>query len=159
MQQYDSEQKEGKKMKRIILVMIVSGFAAGCNYTGKPVEFANLCDKANNREYIEVTGFFRNTGSAMCSKSGNEPMRCPIGFADKPEAVPAMAYIDLGSGASSIENIEGKGLTIRDVNKQDISNNDKVKVTASLLVYDTPPQPDAKYVNCSITVKKIEKTQ
>lgn len=145
-------------MKRFFLMMIAAAFAAGCNYTGKPVEFANICDKANDREYIEVVGYFRNTGSAMCSKSGNEPMRCPIGFADKADtALPAMAYIDLGSGNSSIENVEGKGLIIRDINKQDVSNNDKVKVTASLRVYDTPQQPDAKYANCSITVKKIEK--
>ncbi len=146
-------------MKKLLILMIVGAFTAGCNYTGKPVEFANICDKANDRQYVEVTGFFRNTGSAMCSKSGNEPMRCPIGFADKEDALPVMAYIDLGSGASSIENVEGKGLLIRDDKNQDITNKDKVKVTASLRVYDSPPQPDAKYVNCSITVKKIEKTQ
>ena len=68
-----------------------------------------------------------------------------------------MTNIDLGSGASSIENVEGKGLTIRDDKKQDVSNTDKVKIVASLRVYDAPGDNMGKYLPCSLTVKKIEK--
>lgn len=147
-------------MKKLVLFIVAGAFAAGCNYTGKPVEFANVCDKANDNQYVEVVGFFQNTGSAMCSRSGKEPMRCPIGFADKADNPrPALVNIDLGSGASSIENVEGKGLTIRDDKKQDVSNTDKVKIVASARVYDTPGDITGKYLPCSLTVKKIEKMQ
>jgi len=147
-------------MKRLVFLIIAGVIAVGCNQTGKPVEFANVCDKANDKQNVEVVGVFLNTGSAMCSKSGNEPMRCPIGFADKADNPrPALVYIDLGSGASSIENVDGKGLKIRDDKKQDVSNADKVKIVASLRVYDGPGDTSGKYLPCSLTVKKIEKVQ
>ncbi|MBK7704215.1 MAG: hypothetical protein IPJ30_00200 [Acidobacteria bacterium] len=145
-------------MKRTLILTVFGLLVAGCNQTGKPIEFANVCDKANDKQNIEVVGYFLNTGSAMCSKSGKDPMRCPIGFADKADNPrPAMTNIDLGSGASSVENVEGKGLTIRDDKKQDVSNTDKVKIVASLRVYDAPGDNMGKYLPCSLTVKKIEK--
>ncbi|HNQ15798.1 MAG TPA: hypothetical protein PKM58_09560, partial [Pyrinomonadaceae bacterium] len=90
-------------MKRYLILLLVGLFAAGCDYKGKPVEYSGICNKENDKEYIEVVGFFKNNGSAMCSKRGNEPMRCPVDFVDTPDqAKPVMANIDLGSGASSI---------------------------------------------------------
>ncbi len=147
-------------MRIFLLITAVGFFAAGCNYTGKPVEWAQLCDRANHKQYIEVVGFFKNNGSAMCSRSGNQPMRCPVGFvdtADQPK--PVLADIDLGSGASSIENDETKGLIIHDDNKQVVENTQKVKVTAELFAPDAPPNPDSKFSPCVLTVKKIEKVQ
>lgn len=133
-------------------------FVSACDYKGTPVEYAQTCDKANDGQYVEVVGYFKNTGSAMCSKRGNEPMRCPVNFYDTPDQPkPIYSSIDLGSGASSIENVEGKGLIIRDINKEPVENTDKVKVTASVMVYSSPPSPDAKNAPCSLTVKKIEK--
>ena len=147
-------------MKRLLFLIVAGVFAVGCNQTGKPVEFANVCDKANDQQNIEVVGYFQNSGSAMCSKSGNDPMRCPISFADKADNPrPALVYVDLGSGSSSIENVEGKGLIIRDDKKQDITNNDKVKVVAYTRVYDSPSDSMGKYLPCSLTAKKIEKVQ
>lgn len=134
--------------------------ASGCNYTGVKVEFANTCDKANDKQYIEVVGYFNNSGSAMCSKSGNSPMRCPVNFVDNPsQPKPVRAEIDLGSGANYIENVEGKGLTIRDDKGEIVENTQKVKVTASLMVYNTPSKPTDNFAPCSLTVKKIEKVQ
>ncbi len=147
-------------MKRLLVLLLVGLFAASCDYKGKPVEYSGICNKENDKEYIEVVGFFKNNGSAMCSKRGNEPMRCPIYFVDTPDQPkPVMANVDLGSGASSVENVDGKGLTIRDEKKQDVANSDKVKITASVMVFDGPQDPNAKYAPCSLTVKKIEKAQ
>lgn len=149
-------------MKKILFFICLGlcFFVSGCNYTGIPVEYANVCDKKNDKQYVEVVGYFKNTGSAMCSKSGNEPMRCPIQLVDKPDQPkPVSAYIDLGSGASSISKDDAKGLTIRDDKNEVVENSQKVKVTASLMVYDTPSKPTDNFAPCSLTVKKIEKAQ
>ncbi len=139
--------------------MIVCFLAASCSTTGVPVEFGNTCDKANDDKRVEVVGFFNNTGSAMCSKSGNEPMRCPIDFRDAPnsEKIAIRAYIDKGSGASSIDNPEEKGLKIRDDKSEFVENVQKVKITADVDVLDLPPSQTDKSAGCFLTVKKIEK--
>ncbi len=145
-------------MKKYLMLTVIGLFAAGCNYTGKPVEWARTCDKENDKQYVEIVGFFKNSGSAMCSRRGNEPMRCPISFVDKADQPkPINANIDLGSGASSVENVDGKGLIIRDEKKEDIDNSQKVKITASVMVFDGPQDPNANYSPCALTVKKIEK--
>lgn len=149
-------------MKKYLFLMVLglSLLASGCNYTGIPVEYANVCDMKNDKQYVEVVGYFKNTGSAMCSKSGNEPMRCPIQLVDKPDQPkPVSAYIDLGSGASSISKDDVKGLIIRDDKNEVIENTQKVKVTATLMVYTTPSKPTDNFAPCSLTVKKIEKAQ
>ncbi len=144
--------------KTILLPTLLVLFSVGCNYTGTPVEYAKICDKANDDTYVEVTGFFKNTGSAMCSKSGNEPMRCPIDFVDGPTTEkPVRAHIDKGSGSSSIDAEEGKALRIKDDKGEFVENTQKVKIVASVNVFDGPTDP--KSAGCYITVKKIEKAQ
>jgi len=147
-------------MKKILFLLGIGLCVAGvgCNYQGVPVEFANTCDKANDNKTIEVTGFFNNTGSAMCSRSGNGPMRCPVDFVDmagrKKDIV--RSELDLGSGASSIENVDGQGLRIHDDKGELIENSQKVKITAVAKVFDTP-RTDEKYQACYVVVKKLEK--
>lgn len=145
------------------LFLVLTGlcfWSFGCSYTAVPVEYANVCDKNNDGKYVEVVGFFKNTGSAMCSKSGNEPMRCPIQLIDKPDQPkPVSAYIDLGSGANYVGKDDAKGLIIRDDKNEVVENSQKVKVTASLMVYSTPSKPTDNFAPCSLTVKKIEKVQ
>ena len=36
----------------------------GCK--GEPVEYAHACDKTYDKELVEFSGYFHNTGSAMC---------------------------------------------------------------------------------------------
>lgn len=133
---------------------------SGCNYTGVPVEYAGICDKKNDGNYVEVVAYFNNSGSAMCSKNGNEPMRCPIELVDKPDQPkPVSAYIDLGSGVSSVSKDETKGLIIRDEKNEVVENSQKVKVTGKLMVYTSPSKPTDNFAPCSLTVKKIEKAQ
>ncbi|MEZ5346951.1 MAG: hypothetical protein R2681_15495 [Pyrinomonadaceae bacterium] len=133
-------------------------FSFGCDATGVPVEFANACDKANDDTTIEVTGYFNNSGSAMCSSSGNGPMRCPINFVGEPNGEDKIirAELDLGSGASSVENVEGEGLKIHDKDGALIDNKQKVKITANVNSVD---YGDPKLQNCYVVVKKVEKAQ
>lgn len=142
----------------LFLIIAISAFTLGCNYTGKPVEFSAACNKENDDQYVEIVGYFKNTGIAMCSKSGNEPMRCPIDFIDAPgsSVIPIRGYIDKGSGKSSIDAAEGKPLVITDEKGEPVSNDQKVKIVADINVFDTPPT-DAKMAACFMTVKKIEK--
>lgn len=148
------------KKNLFLMIAVLCFLSVGCNYTGKPVEYAGICDKANDDKYVETVGFFNNTGSAMCSKSGNEPMRCPIDFIDAVGSTktPIRAYIDKGSGASSIDAEKDKPLKIKDDKGEFIENSTKVKIVADVTVFDTPPS-DGKSAPCFITVKKIEKTQ
>lgn len=136
--------------------------AVGCNTTGTPVEYANMCNKENDDKYVETVGFFNNTGSAMCSKSGNEPMRCPIDFIESVGSTktPVRAYIDKGSGASSIDAEKDQPLKIKDEKSEVVENSQKVKIVADVTVFDEGSLVgDTKSAPCFITVKKIEKAQ
>jgi hypothetical protein len=148
------------KIYGFLLVLAVVG-SAGCNTTGVPVEYAAACDKANDDKRVEVVGYFKNTGSAMCSKSGNEPMRCPIEFVDGPNTEkPIRVYIDKGSGNSEIDNPEQKGLKIKDDKGEIVENTQKVKLTADVNVLDSASLTgDSKSAGCYMTAKKIEKAQ
>ncbi len=142
-------------MKKVVFLMFTGLFFVGCNSSGTPVEYANICDKANDDNNVEVVGFFNNTGSAMCSKSGNNPMRCPIDFISAPGAGnPIRAHIDKGSGASSIDAADGKPLQIKDDKSETVENSQKVKIVARVKRLD-----NGGVDGCYITVKKIDKAQ
>lgn len=147
----------------IFLTIIALTFVfTGCNTTGTPVEYAKMCDKENDDKYVETVGYFNNTGSAMCSKSGNEPMRCPIDFKELPESdkIPIRAYIDKGSGASSIDAEKDQPLKIKDDKGEFIENSQKVKIVADVTVFDEATKVGStNTAPCFITVKKIEKAQ
>lgn len=150
-------------MKLSITIFLAAAglFAAGCNYTGAPVEYANACDKANDDKYVEVVGYFKNTGSAMCSKSGNGPMRCPIEFVEGPNTEkPIRVHIDKGAGKSEIDNPEEKGLKIKDDKGEIVENTQKVKIVASVNVFDEGMvSANSNSAGCYMTAKKIEKAQ
>lgn len=148
------------KLSMTIFLSVVALAMAGCNYTGTPVQFANACDKANDDKHVEVSGYFKNTGSAMCSKSGNEPMRCPIEFVEGPNTEkPIRVYIDKGSGKSEIDNPDPKkGLEIKDDKGEVVDNTQKVKIVADVSVLDALPA-NSNSAGCFMTAKKIEKTQ
>ena len=126
--------------------------------SGTPVEYTNLCDKANDDKRVQVTGFLDNNGSAMCSSGYGHPMECPIRFKDALENEKWInADIDMGSGSSEVGEVEkGKGLKIKDDNGDFIERTQKVKLTADLRVFETPPS-DQKSAGCVLNVVKIEK--
>jgi hypothetical protein len=135
-------------------------FLGGCSRKGIPVEYANMCDVANNHKTIEVVGYLANDGSAMCSNSaGGGPIECGIRFQDSLTSKTfSMAKITKGSWSNEIENVEGEGLKIRDNNSDFITREQKVKLTASVLVF-TSTDPNKKPEGCSLSVDKIEKAQ
>lgn len=106
-------------MKNYLLLLIVGlcFLANGCNRKGVPVEYANMCDLANNHTTIEVVGYLVNDGSVMCSNSADgESIKCGIRFQDSLSSKTfSMAKITKRSWSSEIENIEGEGLKIRDI--------------------------------------------
>ncbi|MBK7933437.1 MAG: hypothetical protein KA956_08065 [Pyrinomonadaceae bacterium] len=145
--------------KYLVLGLMAAGsLFAGCNATGTPVEYANVCDKANDDKNVEVVGFLDNKGGAMCSSGYGKPMRCPISFkADLAAEKGINADIDKGTGSSSIDEYEkGKGLKIKDDKGEFIERTQKVKIVAEVNVFDTPEPATA---GCYIVVKKIEKAQ
>lgn len=142
---------------KYLLVLCLAVFFTGCNYTGTPVEYANVCNQANDKKMVEVVGFLDNNGSAVCSNTSG-PMTCPISFKDKLETKEYFnADIWLGNKASEVENVEGKGLRIRDNKGEFIERTDKVKLTGEVTAYSNPTG-DPKYA-CYISTYKIEKAQ
>ncbi len=135
-------------------------FSASCDSKAVPVAFAKTCDKANDGTTVEITGYFKDIGMTMCSKHGNEPMRCPVNFGETPELKEGLVnvYIDLGSGENSVEELEDKRLEIRDMNGEKVETSQKVKLTADVTVLDTP-RDDKMLQDCFVTAKKIEKAK
>lgn len=147
-------------MRNLILsiTVLASLVAAGCKGTPVPVEYSAVCDKANDKKYVEVVGFFRNKGSAMCSKRGSEAMRCPIEFWKVPGGGKAMLNdLYFGEEKNGVTNPEEKGLKIKDDTGAVVENNEKVKITGRIFNFVDSSAPDALYLGCSITVDKIEK--
>ncbi len=133
---------------------------AGCNSKGIPVEYASLFNPANDKKIVEVVGYFKNSGNAMCSNSKNDSaMRCPINFVDTPTStvVPIHAQIAMGKGNNQIENVDKKGLKIRDDKGEFVDNTQKVKITASIGVFIPPPTQKNAALCYMRQVKKIEK--
>lgn len=137
----------------LLILPIFAVMAAGCA-APIPVEFATTCDKAHDKKTVEVTGFLNNSGSAMCSKTGNEPMRCPVDFVAEmanPKA-PLRAFIDKGDGSNEINAAGSEGLKIRDDKGVFVEKGTKVKITAKVKRLDA-----AGSDSCYLTVKKIER--
>ena len=145
---------------KILLTISVVGMALLKFNCSAPVavQYAGICDKANDDKRIEVVGFLDNKGSAMCSSGYGQPMRCPIAFKEKLEDEKSInASIDKGTGSSSIDEYEkGKGLKLKDDKGEFIERTQKVKVTAIVNVLDTPPT-DGSHPGCYMVAEKIEK--
>ncbi len=132
-----------------------SGMYSGCSSKGMPVDYANICDPANNKKVVEVSGYFNPVRSVMCSTSKSVPwMTCPVPFVNTPGAnLPLTANIDLGKGANQIDKEQ---LQIRDDKGAIVPGTQKVTITAKVSVF-TPPPRDKKEAPCYLmVVKKIE---
>ncbi|MGE3466710.1 MAG: hypothetical protein AB7J13_07235 [Pyrinomonadaceae bacterium] len=86
-------------------------------------------------------------------------MRCPIDNAPSPGGEKKFrGYIDKGSGPSSIDAPEDKGLKISDDNGEVVENTQKVKITAEVKVFDEASKVGSTDTDaCYLYVKKIEK--
>lgn len=149
-------------MKYFLFLVAMSAaiVGVGCKGTPVPMEYSAVCDKENNKKYVEVVGYFNNKGSAMCSKRGNEGMKCPMEFWSAPGQGKAMLNdIYFGEEKSGVTNPEEKGLKIKDDKGAVVENAEKVKITGSIFNFADSAQKDAVYLPCSITIDKIEKVQ
>ena len=125
----------------------------GCK--GEPVEYAHACDKTYDKELVEFSGYFHNTGSAMWSRHGKSPMRCPIEFVESPSSTKGIrAYITKGNGSSETNAVDGEGLKIRDNKKNFIDNTTKIKLTAKVHRLDSVGAD-----RCYVDVWRIERDQ
>jgi len=140
----------------LLVLLALSAPLAGCNTKGIPVEYAHICDPANDKKTIAVDGYLKNVGSVMCSSSKTVPhMTCPVRFVDAPGASgPLTANIDLGKGPNEIDK---ESLGIRDDKGQLIGDQDKVTLTGKVSVFVPPPRDKAAAACYFIVVKKIEK--
>jgi hypothetical protein len=134
----------------------VCGFAAACNQTGVPVEYAKACTPENDKKYIEVSGFLSPRTSVYCSNTGGGPVRCGVNLLEtvNSEKDNISADIERGTSANNIEEIKSsfkkEDIKIHDNNGNIINLSDKVKVTGKM---NTVPGTD----RCYLTVSKIEK--
>lgn len=145
-----------------VIIFFVAAMAAivsvGCKGTPVPMEYAAVCDKANDKKYVEVVGYFNNNGSAMCSKRGQEAMKCPVYFVSEPGAPkPMRAELYLGETKNGVVNPEKNGLKITDDKGAFVENAEKVKITGSIFNFSGSATGETDYLPCSVTVDKVEK--
>jgi hypothetical protein len=135
-------------------------FAAACNQTGTPVEYARACDVENEKTYIEVSGFLDDKGGVFCSNTGGGPVRCGFKLLENPGAEKGFsADIEQGTWANNVEKLQS-GYKKEDIKIHDNSGNiinpaDKVKLVGKMNVAKNPSNPE--YDVCYLTVTKIEK--
>ena len=141
------------KSLSVFAAVTASLLLIGCK--GEPVEYAHACDKTYDKELVEIPGYFHNTGSAMCSRSGKSPMRCPIEFVEAPSSTKGIrAYITKGNGSSETNAVDGEGLKIRDNKGKFIDNTTKIKLTAKVHRLDSVGAD-----RCYVDVWRIEREQ
>lgn len=123
----------------------------GCTTKGIPVEFGNLCDAGNHDEYVEVSGYFKDT--VIAENCGDESMNCSVHFVGDPSGTNTlMAHIGMGGGTSAVEKTKNNGREIRDETGAVVDKNQKVKIVARVI------RLNADYKErCFVRVKKIEK--
>lgn len=133
---------------------------AACNQTGTPVEYTRACDAANEKTYIEVSGFLDDKGGVYCSNTGGGPVRCGFKLLESPGAEKGFsADIEQGTWANNVEKLQS-GYKKEDIKIHDNSGNvidlsGKVKLVGKMNVAKNPSNPE--YDVCYLTVTKIEK--
>ena len=147
-------------MKNFLYLTILLSFliSTGCNKTGVPVEFAKVCDKANDEEIVEVEGFIDDGGSVFCSK-GKRPLEC--GFQVKQNLEDEKYFkadIEAGTWSNNVEKLKSgykkEDIKMWDDNGELIDLSKKLKVTGRVHVFDGI---DAKegVDGCYMTVTKL----
>jgi hypothetical protein len=147
------------------LFIFIAGFALlsfGCNKTPISVEFSKFCELQNDGNYIETTGYFDNVSDLNCSGKQGGNMTCNLMFKKD-----VNAEIDINKLIKNEENPTEVFSTYKNFKKEDmefigndnsiITLKDKVKITGKTRVMSSTNIDKKPYINCSITVDKIEK--
>ena len=143
----------------LTIIVLVISFAAACNTTGVPTEFANACVQDLDGKTLEVSGILQPRTAIFCSNRGGR-MECPFELVEAAGSDKKItADIEVGSGANTVDEIP-KGFKKEDLKVRDNAGNqialgtDKVKVTGRMAI--APAAPGAQGV-CLMQVYKIEK--
>jgi len=146
-------------MRKALLLLAASLFAAGCNTTGIPTDFANACIADNDKKTLEVSGVLQPRSSIYCSNRAGR-MECPFDFVEAAGSEKKMtADIATGSGANTVDEIP-KGFKKEDLKIRDNAGNpvglgaDKVRLTGKMMI--APAAPGGQGV-CLMQVYKIER--
>ena len=147
---------------RIPLFLIISATSlliAGCSAPdGEPTEFAKACDSANEKKYIEVSGYLADRGSVFCSNTGVR-MECGFDLLESPSSDKKLRVdIEQGSGANTVDELQ-RGYKKEDIKIRDNSGNlitfsNKVKLDGKMSI--APAAGSAQGV-CFMQVSKIER--
>jgi hypothetical protein len=148
-------------MKRILVlsVLVVSGFATGCNVEGVPVELSKACNAENDKKTIEVAGILEDKRGVFCSNTSGR-MECGYKLVEKAGDEKGLsADIEVGSGSNAAEKPERgfkkEDLKIRDNEGDLIPLGDGVRLTGKLTTAPNEAQPEHSV--CYLQVYKIVK--
>lgn len=138
-----------------IFTALLISFAAACNTTGVPTEFANACNPDNEKKTIEINGMIAAPKSVFCSNTGGR-MDCGFELLESPGSDKKVRLdIEQGTGANSVTKLES-GYKSEDIKIRDNGGNqiglgtDKLKLTGQMSI-------EPKMNVCFMKVYKIEK--
>ena len=141
-------------MKRLLILTIIIGLAGCAEQKAVSVQYANVCDIANNTKFIETEGFLDDKGSLYCS---NTSSRMECGFKllnNQGDANGFSADIAVGSAENSIDEVKSgykkSDLKVRDSSNKIIDLSKKVKVSGTMLIVKSTSDV------CLMQVKRIE---
>jgi hypothetical protein len=144
----------------LVLAVLVCFLFTACNKPGVPTEYGKVCDAANEKKYLEVSGFLSDGGSLFCSNTGGTSMRC--GFKLLQNAGDTKGFtadVEQGTGANNVEKISGsykrEDIKIHDNSGNLINLADQVKITGQMSIQKDPANSGNDV--CFMTVTKIEK--
>ena len=147
-------------MKNIVIFafafFIITSFS-GCTKNYQSAEAASICDEANDKKNVRLSGYLTDGVTVMCSNYGG---RLDCGFKllqDPSEKDGITVNILQGSSANEVEKLE-RGYKKEDIKIRDNSGNlvapsDKVNVSGTMAV--GPKSKDGQA--CFLKVDKIEK--
>lgn len=147
-------------MKHIVLfifaLLIFTSFSA-CTKNYQSAEAASICDEANDKKDIQLSGYLTDGVTVMCSNYGGR-MDCGFDLIQVPGEKDGISVNILqGNSSNEVEKLERgykkEDIKIRDDKGDLIAPSDKVKVSGTMSV--GPKSKDGQA--CFMTVDKIEK--
>jgi hypothetical protein len=143
-----------------LAILGLCGWLAGCSpKPGTPVEYSKACSEANEKKYIEVSGYLDDKGGVFCSNIGGGPVRCGFKLLEQPSSEKGFsADIARGTSANNVEELKSgyqrSDIKIHDNNGNVINLSDKVRVTGEMnYMKGSGGNPDT----CFIEVSRIDK--
>ncbi|MFD3166447.1 hypothetical protein [Herpetosiphon sp. NSE202] len=113
---------------------------AGCGETAS-VAFADLCQQANNGQYVRTEGYLVVGSSIFCSNIGASQIQCELEFVDDLRNAKQIAVmINEGTGKNQIvvpENYSAETIVIHDDSGAIIKLGEKVQLAGEIVINKT----------------------